>query len=165
MLERRRDLLKRTGANVSDMTRIALANRPEDPRTQQLRNELSDLRRQTERVSLERERTINELREKLRIAECENSRYLSSSKDITELNLEAGQLREQLHLREKEILALRQENKELTRREAQNKQVLMTRIAQLESPSIGTVSSLATNQTREANLVKFPKWMQFGKRS
>ena len=43
--ERRHELLKRSGANIEDMTRRALVNRPEDPRTAQLRRDLEDLRR------------------------------------------------------------------------------------------------------------------------
>ena len=44
LLERRREMLKRAGANIEDMTRKALRDRPEDPRTAQLRKELDDLR-------------------------------------------------------------------------------------------------------------------------
>ena len=42
-------------------------------------------------------------------------------------------------------------------------QALMARLASLESPSIGTSSTLATNQSREAKLVKLPSWMRIGK--
>ena len=31
------------------------------------------------------------------------------------------------------------------------------------TPSIGTVQSMSTNQTREAKMVKIPSWMRLGK--
>ena len=39
----------------------------------------------------------------------------------------------------------------------------MARLAQLESPSIGTARTMSTNQSREAKLVKLPSWMRLGK--
>ena len=43
-----------------------------------------------------------------------------------------------------------------------NQQTLMARLATLESTSIGTSQSLSTNQSREAKLVKLPRWMRIG---
>ena len=39
-------------------------------------------------------------------------------------------------------------------------QMLMARLASLESPSIGTPQTLATNQSRETRQVKLPSWMR-----
>ena len=50
LVERRHQLLKRSGANIEDMTRRALLARPEDPRTAQLRKELEEFRRASERA-------------------------------------------------------------------------------------------------------------------
>ena len=72
-------------------------------------------------------------------------------------------MREQLRAREKDLLSERQRNDELTRAEATRRQVLLNRLASLESPSIGTAQSLSTNQSREAKQVKLPSWMRFGK--
>jgi hypothetical protein len=162
LLERRRNLLKSAGASVSDMTKIALRDRPEDPRIAQLRTELIESRRASEKVAAERERRIKELEDSLRVARNEQTRVSARTKDMTELTNEAEQLREKLRFREKEILVLRQQNEELLKREAHSSQILMARIAQLESPSIGTASSLSTNQSREARQVKLPGWMRLG---
>ena len=53
LLERRREMLKRAGNNIEDMTRKALRERPEDPRTAQLRKELEELRRAHEMETME----------------------------------------------------------------------------------------------------------------
>jgi hypothetical protein len=37
------------------------------------------------------------------------------------------------------------------------------KLASLESPSIGTSQTLSTNQSREARMVKLPRWMRIGK--
>lgn len=42
-------------------------------------------------------------------------------------------------------------------------QAMMARLASLESPSIGTAQSLSTNQSREAKMVKLPRWMTIGR--
>ena len=55
LLERRRNLLKRAGSNIEEMTRKALIERPEDPRTAQYRKELEELRRVSERKAFEYE--------------------------------------------------------------------------------------------------------------
>lgn len=159
LLERRRELLKRTGANIEDMTRLALMNRPEDPRTAQLRTELEDLRRSDANRIRALEETIRELSGKLEIRTAETARISASMKDITQLRQEVQQLREQLQLREKELMSAREANSSLRQQQAQNQQMLMARIASLESPSIGTAQSMSTNQSREARMVKFPSWM------
>ena len=51
---------------------------------------------------------------------------------------------------------------EMRQQQAFGQQAMMARLAQLESPSIGTVQSLSTNQSREAKLVKLPRWMKIG---
>ena len=99
--------------------------------------------------------------EELRIHKAECARNQESMRDITQLRAEAQQLRELLHRAEKDLMEERQLSDQLRQREAIGKQALMARIASLESPSIGTVDSLETNQSRTAKIVKFPKWMQF----
>lgn len=163
LVERRRDLLKRSGANIEEMTRKALVERPEDPRTSQLRSELDELRRVHERAMRDSERRIGELNAKLRLRHAEESRAAENLKDVTQLRLEVQTLREQLQIREKELLVERQKNEELMQRQATRQQALMARIASLESPSIGTTQTLSTNQSREARQVKLPGWMRLGK--
>lgn len=160
LTERRRNLLKRAGADAAEMTRLALRSNPEDPRTAQIRTEYEDYRRMAEKTAAERERKISEQSETIRLLKAEQSRRLVSDKDIAQINQEVALLREKLNFREKEILNLRKQNDELMRREAQNQQVLMARIAELESPSIGTIDTVSTNQSREARMVKIPTWMR-----
>lgn len=162
LLQRRRELLKRAGANIQEMTRKALVNRPEDPRTTQLRKEVDELRRLDARKSLDAEMKIRDLSDKLRLREAELARKNESQKDITQLQAQVQELRERLQLREKELLTERQRSDMLRQQQAVYQQTLSTRVRELESPSIGTTQSLSTNQSREAKLVKLPKWMRFG---
>ena len=161
--DRRRELLKRAGANIEDMTRRALINRPEDPRTAQLRKELDELRRLSERKALASEQQINDLKDRLRLQQTEQARAMEGLKDVTQLRAEAQALREKLQLREKELMSERQQNEAMRQQQAFKQQTLMTRLAALESPSIGTTQSLETNQSREAKLVKLPSWMRIHK--
>ena len=163
LLERRRELLKRTGVNIEDMTRLALINRPEDPRTTQLRSELEEERRRNDRRQRDQESTIRDLTEKLRVRDAEAARAAANEKDMTQLRQEAQQLRERLQLRERELVAEREANGVLRQQQAQNQHLLMSRLAPLESTSIGTPDSLSTNQSREARMVKFPSWMTLRK--
>ena len=160
LLERRRELLKRTGVNIEDMTRRALLERPEDPRTTQLRRELEELRRTHERQMLDAEEKEKELSEKLRRKEAEDARAAENLKDVTQLRQEAQALRERLQIREQELLAERQRNEELRQQQATRQQMLMARLATLESPSIGTAQTLSTNQSRETRQIKLPSWMR-----
>ena len=162
LLERRRNLLKRAGANIEEMTRKALIERPEDPRTAQLRRELEDLRRVSERKAFDYEDRIRGLTEKLKVRETELSRVAAGMKDVTQLQAEVQALKEQVQLREKDLMAERQKGEEMRQQQAFAQQAMMARLAQLESPSIGTVQSLSTNQSREAKLVKLPRWMKIG---
>jgi len=159
LVQRRRELLKRAGANIAEMTRRALVNRPEDPRTVQLRGELETLRRIDEKKSYEAEARIAELTAKLKLCEAEDSRRAERQKDLAQLQGEVNELREKLQLREKELVAERQRSEKMRQHEALNQQTLMARLAALESPSIGTTQSLETNQSREAKMVKLPKWI------
>lgn len=163
LLERRREMLKRAGANIEDMTRKALRNRPEDPRTAQLRKELDDLRRAHELEALESAAKVRELTAQLRERTAEEARLAENTKDVTQLRAEVEALRAQLQTREKELVAERQLAEDLRRQQATRQQVLMNRLASLESPSIGTAQSMETNQSREAKLVRLPSWMRLGK--
>lgn len=162
LLERRRSLLKRAGANIEEMTRKALIERPEDPRTAQLRRELEELRRATERKAFDYEDRIRNLTEKLKVRETELSRATAGMKDVTQLQAEVQALKEQVQLREKDLMSERQKGEEMRQQQAFAQQAMMARLAALESPSIGTVQSLSTNQSREAKLVKLPRWMKIG---
>lgn len=163
LLERRREMLKRAGANIEDMTRRALRDRPEDPRTTQLRKELDDLRRASEAERLEGESKVRELTVQLRERKAEEARLAENMKDVTQLRAEVESLREQLQLREKELVAERQQAEDARRQQATRQQVLLSRLATLESPSIGTAQSMETNQSREAKLVRLPSWMRLRK--
>ena len=163
LLERRREMLKRCGDGIEEMTHKALIERPEDPRTTQLRHELEELRRVHERAMLDSEAKLRDLGEQLRIRKADDLRAAEVQRDTTQLRQEAEQLRAQLQIREKELLTARQENEELRQRQETSQQVLMARLASLESPSIGTPASLSTNQSREAHLVKLPGWMKLKK--
>lgn len=162
LVQRRRELLRQAGANIQEMTRKALVNRPEDPRTAQLRKELDELRMLDAKKSREAESKIADLTARLRLREAENARRTESQKDVTQLNAEVHDLRQKLQLREKELMVERQRAESLRQQQAVNQQTLLARLSALESPSIGTSQSLATNQSREAKLVKLPKWMRFG---
>ena len=158
--ERRREMLKRAGANIEDMTRRALIARPEDPRTAQLRKELDELRRTRERETLESAAKVRALEEELRQRRAEAARAAEGAKDVTELRREVVALREQLQKREKDLLDERQRGEQARQQQATRQQVLLARLATLESPSIGTAGTLSTNQSREARQVKLPGWMR-----
>lgn len=162
LLQRRRELLKRAGANIQEMTRKALVNRPEDPRTTQLRKEVDELRRLDAKKSIDAEARIRDLNERLRLKEAELARKTESQMDITQLQAQLQEMREKLQIREKELLVERERSETLRQQQAVYQQTLSTRVRELESPSIGTTQSLSTNQSREAKLVKLPKWMRFG---
>jgi hypothetical protein len=162
LLQRRRELLKRAGVNIQEMTRKALVNRPEDPRTAQLRKEVDELRRLDAKKSFEAESRITELTEKLRLKEAELARKTESQKDVAQLQSQLQEFREKLKIRENELLVERQRTDTLRQQQAVYQQTLSSRVRELESPSIGTSQSMSTNQSREAKLVKLPKWMRFG---
>ena len=163
LLERRHELLKRSGANIEDMTRKALLNRPEDPRTAQMRKEFEEFRRAHDHLMLDKDEKIRELSEQLRLSKVDGKRAEAGLKDITQLRQEVGQLQQRLQTREKELMEERQQNEELRRQQATKQQALLARLASLESPSIGNAGSLSTNQSREARQVKLPGWMSFRK--
>ncbi|MBR0240906.1 MAG: hypothetical protein IJQ54_00110 [Kiritimatiellae bacterium] len=163
LLERRRMLLKRAGSNIEDMTRRALVERPEDPRMARMRKEYDAFRQHAEKTALESERKIRELSEQLRTSRAETARAAEGMRDITQLRAEIEDLKLRLQQREKELLESKQTTENLRQHQAASQQALMARLASLESPSIGTSSTLSTNQSREAKLVKLPSWMRLGK--
>lgn len=160
LTEYRRDILKMSGRDIEEMTRKALVERPEDPRTTRLRRDYEELQRVHEKAMLDREAEIRQLNEQVRLARSEGYRAGESQKDLVQLRAEAEQLRELLQRTQQDLLVERQRSEELRQREALNKQTLMTRLAALESPSIGTTQSMETNQSREAKQVKLPGWMR-----
>ena len=158
--ERRREILKRGGTSIGEMTRKALIERPEDPRTARIRKELEELQRVHERAMLDSEAKIRRLNERLRAREAEDARLNERMKDVTQLRAEVQKLNEKLQRTEKDLLTERQRCEELRQREAVGQQALMARLAALESPSIGTAQTMSTNQSREAKMVKLPGWMR-----
>ena len=162
LVQRRRALLKMAGSNIEEMTRKALVNRPEDPRTAQLRKELADERRAATKKEMEAAAKIADLSEQLRLRQAEDRRQAEREKDLAQLRGEVQELQERLQLREQELVGERQRNEALRQQQAMNQQTLMARLATLESTSIGTSQSLSTNQSREAKLVKLPRWMRIG---
>ena len=142
------------------MTRRAFLNRPEDPRTAQLRRELDELRRTHEHAMLDNADKVRTLGDQLRRAEDERKRTVEGQRDIVQLQTEVQTLRELVQTREKELMSERQRNEELARQQATKQQTLLARLASLESPSIGTTKSMSTNQSREAKLVRLPGWMR-----
>lgn len=161
LTERRRDILKRSGTNIEEMTRRALVAKPEDPRTIQLRKDLEELERTRERETLEHESKVRELTELLKARDAEDRRAQENMKDVVQLRQDVEKLREQLQMREKELMDERQINGELRQQQATRQQTLLARLASLESPSIGNSQTLSTNQSREAHEVKLPGWMRF----
>lgn len=164
LLERRQQLMRSAGANIEDMSRRALANRPEDPRTTLLRKEFDEYRDKMERLARNNEEIIRNLRAEL------NLEKNNAARSRNELNLDATQLQRQVtdlqnRLAEKDraLLSARQRIDELQQAQSFHQQQLMAKLARLESPSIGTVQSMSTNQTREAKMVKIPSWMRLGK--
>jgi len=163
LMERRRTLLKRAGANIEEMTRRALVERPEDPRAVRLRKEYEEFRRQSEKKLADDERRIRELGDQLRTSQAETARVAAGMRDVTQLRGEIEDLKARLQHREQELLSEKQSNESLRQQQATSQQALMARLMALESPSIGTPQSLSTNQSREAKLVKLPSWMRIGK--
>ena len=160
--ERRREILRRSGANIADMTRKSLLERPEDPRTAQLRRELDELRRQADQKAYEAASRIRELESVIRDYEAAASRSAEDSRDIADLRRENTDLRERLQARERELLAERELAEEIRQREAASQQAMIARLQTLESPSIGLQPAASTNQSREARQVKIPGWMRIG---
>ncbi len=158
--ECRRGILKMSGRDLEDMTRRALVERPEDPRTTRLRRDYEELQRVHEKAMLDNDARMRQLSDQVRESRAECLRLGESMRDVTQLRAEAERLREALQRAEKDLLSERQRSEELRQREAMGKQALMARLASLESPSIGTVSSMETNQSREAKMVKLPSWMK-----
>jgi len=163
LTERRRDLQRRVGAGVEDMTRRALKDCPEDPRTSLLRRELEELRRASERKAMEYEQKIAELADRLRVAEADSKRSDASNLDLTQLRNELERVRGELQAKTKDLLSERQKMDMMRQQQALSNQALMARLSSLESPSIGPAATLSTNQSREARLVKLPGWMRFGR--
>lgn len=163
LMDRRRTMIKKAGRNIEDMTRRALFERPEDPRAQQARKELDEFRQIAEKTAHDQERTIQDLREKLRIKDAEQKRMSEGMRDAAQLRAELERMREQLNVREKDLREERTRSEQARRQQAVNQQTLLNRLASLESPSIGTTETLETNQSREAKLVKLSRLMRFKK--
>lgn len=162
LLERRRLLLKRAGTDLDDMTRKALVERPEDPRTAQLRKELEQTRRLDEKRLLDAASQIRDLTTRLAEQSAAEKRATEKLRDMADVLAENERLRTRLQTREAELLSEREKGESFRQSQAASQQALMARLSALESTSIGTSQTLSTNQSREASSVRLPSWMRFG---
>ena len=154
LLARRAEILKHIGTDAEDMTRRALREHPDDPRTKQLRQELDALRILQEKTALESEQKIRELSAKLRERETEVKRLEQQTGDLTAVYRQLQETREKLQRREKELMEERQKAEENNQQHAAAQQALLTRLSALEMGLPG-----ATHQSREARSVRLAPWM------
>ena len=154
LLARRQEILKHIGTDAEDMTRRALREHPDDPRTKQLRQELDALRILQEKTALESEQKIRDLSAKLRERETEVKRLEQQTGDLTAVYRQLQETREKLQRREKELMEERQKAEEANQQHAAAQQALLTRLSALEMGLPG-----ATHQSREARSVRLAPWM------
>ena len=154
LLARRQEILKHIGTDAEDMTRRALREHPDDPRTKQLRQELDALRILQEKTALESEQNIRELSAKLRERETEVKRLEQQTGDLTAVYRQLQETREKLQRREKELMEERQKAEATNQQHAAAQQALLTRLSALEMGLPG-----ATHQSREARSVRLAPWM------
>ena len=154
LLARRQEILKHIGTDAEDMTRRALREHPDDPRTKQLRQELDALRILQEKTALESEQKIRELSAKLRERETEVKRLEQQTGDLTAVYRQLQETREKLQRREQELTEERQKAEENNQQHAAAQQALLTRLSALEMGLPG-----ATHQSREARSVRLAPWM------
>ena len=151
---RRQEILRRIGTDAEDMTRRALLAHPEDPRTEQMRQELEALRLLQEKAALESDRKVRDLSAKLRERDAELNRMRQQAADMTGLYRQLQEVRERLMRREKELMEERQKSEAERQRHAADQQTLLARLSALEMGLPG-----ATNQSREARSVRLAPWM------
>jgi len=151
---RRQEILRRIGTDAEDMTRRALFAHPEDPRTEQMRQELEALRLLQEKAALENDRKLRDLSSKLRERDAEVNRLRQQATDTTGLYRQLQEARERLMRREKELMEERQKSEAERQRHAADQQTLLARLSALEMGLPG-----ATNQSREARSVRLAPWM------
>ena len=151
---RRQEILRRIGTDAEDMTRRALLAHPEDPRTEQMRQELEALRLLQEKAALESDRKVRDLSAKLRERDAELNRMRQQAADMTGLYRQLQEARERLMRREKELMEERQKSEAERQRHAADQQTLLARLSALEMGLPG-----ATNQSREARSVRLAPWM------
>lgn len=163
LTERRHELIRRAGVNIEDMTRKALYERPEDPRTAQLRREVEELRRQDEKKTQDYGLKVRDLEERLTESQAVARRAEARLGDVTQLRNENEELRALLQRREQELLAEREQSEALRQSQAVSQQTLLARLEKLESPTITAAGERMTNQSREAHMVHLPGWMRLGK--
>lgn len=158
LLARRQEILRRIGTDAEDMSRRALKEFPEDPRTMHMRQELEALRLLQEKSALEADRKIRDLAAKLRDSDGEVKRLRQQSADVTVIYRQLQEAREKLQRREKELVEERQRSEAERQRHAADEQTLLARISSLEMGMPG-----ATHQSREARTVRLAPWMGFKK--
>lgn len=158
LLARRQEILKRIGTDAEDMTRRALRQYPEDPRTVHMRQELDALRVLQERSAQEAERKVRDLAAKLRERDAEVKRLREQAADATVIYRQLQDVREKLMTREKELMEERQKSEAERQQHAAAQQTLLARLSSLEMGMPGT-----TNQSREARNVRLAPWMELKK--
>lgn len=151
---RRQEILRRIGTDAEDMTRRALFAHPEDPRTEQMRQELEALRLLQEKAALENDRKVRELAAKLRERDAEVNRLRQQAANTTGIYRQLQEVRERLMRREKELMEERQKSEAERQQHAADQQTLLARLSALEMGLPG-----ATNQSREARNVRLAPWM------
>ena len=154
LLARRQEILRRIGTDAEDMSRRALKEFPEDPRTMHMRQELEALRLLQEKSALEADRKIRDLAAKLRDSDGEVKRLRQQSADVTVIYRQLQEAREKLMRREKELMEERQRAEAERQRHAADEQTLLARLSSLEMGMPG-----ATHQSREARTVRLAPWM------
>ena len=159
LLARRQELLRRIGAGVEDMTRIATRERPDDPQIARLRQERDSLRALNLRAAQESETRIRGLSEKLRALELEAERLRKRAAEADSGARQLAELREKLSLREKALLEERQRAAEESRRRAEERQALLARVEMFESQSSGRAAGRGTQPSGQD--LELPSWMGF----
>ena len=157
---RRIEILKKIGDDAKDMKQRALRMNPVDPRTTQVKQELDALRIVAERNAYESGMRIKDLTRSLNEKTMEAKRLSVQVEDVKRLQEQIRELREKLHVRERELQAERQKVEEVRRSCAASQQALLARLSELESGMPGY-----SNQSREAHAQasRFPSWMGFKK--
>ena len=158
---RRIEILRRIGDDAKDMKNRALRANPVDPRTVQLRQELDALRLVAEKNAYESGQRIKELTRALNEKRTEADRLAVQVADVKQLQEQIRALRENLQLREKELLAERQANDELRQSSAAAQQALLARLSELENTLPGHSPSQTHEQQTQGS--RFPAWMRLKK--
>ncbi len=160
MLARRQELLRRIGAGVEDMARIAVRERPDDPQVARLRQERETLKAEARRRAEENEARVRDLQERLQTVEAEAQRLRGQAIEADAAMRQAAAAEERLRDRENELLEERRRSAESSRRWALERQTLNTRIETLERAS-GISYPGGGVDGEPPRTLEVPSWMGF----